>query len=323
VQTYSLDTDTVYRKISRDVGLCKKDMVFPIFIQEQGKKFHNINTMPGMTLTPLSQIIYQVQKVLDAGISSIIIFGIPRKRDRIGYHASKKNGIIQRALLLIKNKFGNLINVTTDVCLCQYNFSGHCGVAFDNGNIDNDTTLRFLSEIALSHAEAGADIVAPSSMMDGQVISIRNSLDKHGFIKTKILSYSAKYHSSLYIPFRFAMFSKESNYKNLNKSSYQIAYTNPKETMREIENDIREGADMVMIKPAMTYLDIIYMIKEKLRFPLAVQNVSGEYAMIKAAARRGWLQEENAKLNSIVAMKRAGADKIISYFAMDIAKYLE
>jgi porphobilinogen synthase len=323
VQTYSLDTDTVYRKISRQVRLCKKDMVFPFFIQEQGKKLHHINTMPGMTTTPLSQIINQVQKVLDAGISSIIIFGIPTKRDHIGCNASKKNGIIQRALLLIKNKFGNLINVTTDVCLCQYNFSGHCGVLFDNGKIDNDSTLQFLSEIALSHAEAGADIVAPSSMMDGQVLSIRKSLDKYGFIKTKILSYSAKYHSSLYIPFRSAMFSKKCNYKNLNKSSYQIAYTNPKETMREIENDIREGADMVMIKPAMTYLDIIYMIKEKLKFPLAVQNVSGEYAMVKAAARRGWIQEENVKLNSIVSMKRAGADKIISYFAIDIARYLE
>jgi porphobilinogen synthase len=323
VQTYSVDTDTLYRKISREVGLCKKDMVFPILIQEQGKKFHHIDTMPGIMTTPLSRIIIEVQKVLDAGISSIIIFGIPITRDHTGRHASKKNGIVQSGVRLIKNKFGNLINVTTDVCLCQYNFSGHCGVWFENGKIDNDSTLRFLSEIALSHAEAGADIVAPSSMMDGQVLSIRKSLDKYGFINTKILSYSAKYHSSLYIPFRSATFSKKCNYKTLNKSSYQIAYTNPKETIREIENDIREGADMVMIKPAMTYLDIVYMIKEKLKFPLAVQNVSGEYGMIKAAARRGWLQEENVKLNSIVSMKRAGADKIISYFAVDIAKYLE
>lgn len=323
MQTYSLDTDTVYRKISRQVRLCKKDMVFPFFIQEQGKKLHHINTMPGMTTTPLSQIINQVQKVLDAGISSIIIFGIPTKHDHTGCHASKKNGIVQRALQLIKNKFGNLINVTTDVCLCQYNFSGHCGVLFDNGKIDNDSTLRLLSEIALSHAQAGADIVAPSSMMDGQVLSIRKSLDKYGFTKTRILSFSAKFHSSLYGPFRSAIFSKKCNYKKLDKSSYQIAYTNQRETMREIENDIKEGADMVMIKPAMAYLDIIYMIKEKLKFPLAVQNVSGEYAMVKAAARRGWIEEENVKVNSIVSMKRAGADKIISYFAMDIARYLE
>ena len=323
MQTYSVDPDTFYHRACNEVGLLKKDMIFPIFIQEQGTKIQHVNMMPGTTTMPLSETIKQVQKVLDAGISSIIIFGIPAKHDRSGCHASKKNGIVQRALQLIKNKFGNLINVTTDVCLCQYNFSGHCGVLFDNGKIDNDSTLRLLSEIALSHAQAGADIVAPSSMMDGQVLSIRKSLDKYGFTKTRILSFSAKFHSSLYGPFRSAIFSKKCNYKKLDKSSYQIAYTNQKETMREIENDIKEGADMVMIKPAMAYLDIIYMIKEKLKFPLAVQNVSGEYAMIKAAARRGWIEEENVKVNSIVSMKRAGADKIISYFAMDIARYLE
>jgi porphobilinogen synthase len=323
VQTYRVDVDNVYRTICSEAGLRKKDMVFPIFVQEQGIKFRNINTMPGITKTPLSETINQVKKVLDAGISSIIIFGIPKKRDDSACHASKKNGIVQRALLLIKNKFGNLINVTTDVCLCQYNFSGHCGLLTDNGKIDNDCTLQFLSEIALSHAEAGADIVAPSSMMDGQVLSIRKSLDKYGFTKTKILSYSAKYNSSLYGPIRSAIFSKKCDYKGLNKSSYQIAYTNPKETMREIENDISEGADMVMIKPAMAYLDVIYMIKENLKFPLAVQNVSGEYAMVKAAARRGWIEEEEVKVNSIVSMKRAGADRIISYFALDLARYLE
>jgi porphobilinogen synthase len=323
VQTYSVDPDTIYHRACSEVRLLKKDMIFPIFIQEHGTKLQHVNMMPGTTTMPLSETINQVQKVLDAGISSIIIFGIPTKRDHTGCHASDKNGIVQRALQLIKNKFGNLINVTTDVCLCQYNFSGHCGVLFDNGKIDNDSTLRLLSEIALSHAQAGADIVAPSSMMDGQVLSIRKSLDKYGFTKTRILSFSAKFHSSLYGPFRSAIFSKKCNYKKLDKSSYQIAYTNQQETMREIQNDIKEGADMVMIKPAMAYLDIIYMIKEKLKFPLAVQNVSGEYAMVKAASRREWIEEENVKINSIVSMKRAGADKIISYFAMDIARYLE
>jgi porphobilinogen synthase len=323
VQTYSVDPDTIYHRACSEVRLLKKDMIFPIFIQEHGTKLQHVNMMPGTTTMPLSETINQVQKVLDAGISSIIIFGIPTKRDHTGCHASDKNGIVQRALQLIKNKFGNVINVTTDVCLCQYNFSGHCGVLFDNGKIDNDSTLRLLSEIALSHAQAGADIVAPSSMMDGQVLSIRKSLDKYGFTKTRILSFSAKFHSSLYGPFRSAIFSKKCNYKKLDKSSYQIAYTNQQETMREIQNDIKEGADMVMIKPAMAYLDIIYMIKEKMKFPLAVQNVSGEYAMVKAASRREWIEEENVKINSIVSMKRAGADKIISYFAMDIARYLE
>jgi porphobilinogen synthase len=279
--------------------------------------------MPEMTITPLSEIISQVQKVLDAGISSIIIFGIPKQRDHGGSHASRKNGIIQRALLMIKDSFGSSISVTTDVCLCQYNFSGHCGVVKKNGKIDNDSTLQILSEIATSHAEAGADVVAPSSMMDGQVLSIRRSLDKYGFKNTKILSYSVKYQSPLYTPFRSAAFSNKCNYNELNKSSYQLAYTNPKETIREIESDIREGADMVMIKPSMAYLDVIYMIKKIFKFPLAVQNVSGEYAMVKAAGRRGWIEEEEVKVNSIVSMKRAGADRILSYFAMDLARYLD
>jgi porphobilinogen synthase len=323
LQTHSIGIDNMYSRICKEVGLDKKDMVFPIFVQEPGMEIHCIDAMPEMTITPLSETISQVQKVLDAGISSIIIFGIPKQRDRGASYASKKNGIVQRALLLIKGNFGKSVNVTTDVCLCQYNFSGHCGVFKDNAKIDNDSTLHILSDIATSHAEAGADIVAPSSMMDGQVLSIRRSLDKHGFKNTKILSYSAKYHSSLYTPFRSATFSNKCNYNKLNKSSYQIAYTNPKETMREIECDIREGADMVMIKPSMAYLDVIYMIKKIFKFPLAVQNVSGEYAMVKAAGRRGWIEEEEAKVNSIVSIKRAGADRIVSYFAMDIARYLD
>jgi porphobilinogen synthase len=299
-------------------------MIFPIFVQERGGEILSIKAMPEMKITPLSKIISEVQKILDNGISSIIIFGIPKQRDEGGgANASNKNGIVQRALLMIKGNFGNSINVTTDVCLCQYNFSGHCGVFKDNGKVDNDSTLQILSDIATSHAEAGADVVAPSSMMDGQVLSIRRSLDKHGFKKTKILSYSVKYHSSLYTPFRSATFSNRSNYNKLNKSSYQIAYTNPKETMREIESDIREGADMVMIKPSMAYLDIVYMIKKIFKFPLAVQNVSGEYAMVKAAGRREWIEEEQVKVNSVISIKRAGADRIVSYFAMDVARYLD
>ena len=284
----------------------------------------SIKAMPEMKITPLSKTVSEVQKILDAGISSIIIFGIPKQRDENGAtYASNKNGIVQRALSMIKGNFGNSINVTTDVCLCQYNFSGHCGVFKDSCKVDNDSTIEILSDIATSHAEAGADVVAPSSMMDGQVLSIRRSLDKHGFKKTKILSYSVKYHSSLYTPFRSATFSNRCNYNKLNKSSYQIAYTNPKETMREIESDIREGADMVMIKPSMAYLDIVYMIKKIFKFPLAVQNVSGEYAMVKAAGRRDWIEEEQVKVNSVVSIKRAGADRIVSYFAMDIARYLD
>lgn len=324
MQTHNIDKDNIYRRICKEVGLYKKHMVFPIFVHERGMEIHSIKAMPEMRITPLSKTISQVQKILDAGISSIIIFGIPKQRDEGGgAYASNKDGIVQRALSMIKGSFGNSINVTTDVCLCQYNFSGHCGVFKDNGKVDNDSTLQILSDIATSHAEAGADVVAPSSMMDGQVLSIRRSLDKYGFRKTKILSYSVKYHSSLYTPFRSATFSNRCNYNKLNKSSYQIAYTNPKETIREIEGDIREGADMVMIKPSMAYLDIVYMIKKIFKFPLAVQNVSGEYAMVKAAGRREWIEEEQVKVNSVISIKRAGADRIVSYFAMDVARYLD
>jgi porphobilinogen synthase len=322
VQTNKIDIDNTLSRICVEAKLRKKDIVFPIFVQDVGMEINHIDSMPGVTITTLPQTINQVQKVLDAGISSIIVFGIPKDRSDSGSYASNKKGIVQRALLMIKNGFGDLINVTTDVCVCQYNLSGHCTTSINNHKIDNDRTIQFLSEIAISHAEAGADVVAPSSMMDGQVLSIKRSLEKNGFNKTKILSYSVKYHSSLYTPFRSATFSKKCNYNKLNKSSYQIAYTNPKETMREIETDIREGADMVMIKPAMSYLDIIYMVKENFNFPLAVQNVSGEYAMVKAAARQGWIEEEEVKVSSIVSMKRAGADKIVSYFGLDIAKYL-
>jgi porphobilinogen synthase len=324
VQTHNIGNDNIYRRICKEVGLYKKHMIFPIFVQERGMEILSIKAMPEMKIMPLSKTISEVQKILDAGISSIIIFGIPKQRDEDGAaYASNNNGIVQRALSMIKGNFGNSINVTTDVCLCQYNFSGHCGVFKDNGKVDNDSTLQILSDIATSHAEAGADVVAPSSMMDGQVLSIRKSLDKHGFKKTKILSYSVKYHSSLYTPFRSATFSSRCNYNKLNKSSYQIAYTNPKETMREIESDIREGADMVMIKPSMAYLDIVYMIKKIFKFPLAVQNVSGEYAMVKAAGRRKWIEEEQVKVNSVVSIKRAGADRIVSYFTMDVARYLD
>jgi porphobilinogen synthase len=206
----------------------------------------------------------------------------------------------------------------TDVCVCQYNFSGHCGLV-RKGKVDNDLTLQTLSKIAVSHVEAGADVVAPSSMMDGQVRTIKEALIDKG-LKARILSYSAKHASSLYTPFRSAAFAKP--HLHLDKSSYQLSYANPREALREIENDINEGADMVMIKPALAYLDIITMTKDHFDFPVAVQNVSGEYAMIKAAGVKGWINENEWKVWSIASIKRAGADKIISYFSLDIAAYL-
>jgi porphobilinogen synthase len=312
--------DLEYKDFLNAVGLQKKHLIFPIFVQEEEKS--KTNAMPGIRQTPLKDITQQVYTIMDAGISSIIIFGIPERRNENGSFAIDKNGVVQQTLKKIKKEFGNSLNVITDVCLCQYNLSGHCGLIINN-KVDNDSSLNLLSEIALSHAEAGADVVAPSSMMDGQVYSIKKSLKEYGFQKTKILSYSAKQLSSLYTPFRSVAYSKTCLFNNLDKSSYQIAYTNPRQILREIETDINEGADMVMIKPGIVHLDLICMIKEKFGFPTAVQSVSGEYAMIKAAAMHDWIEEEGWKVNSLASIKRAGADRIISYFSMDIARYLD
>ena len=215
------------------------------------------------------------------------------------------------------------------MCVCQYNLSGHCGILRKRRNgrgetIDNDSTLALLADIATSHAESGADIVAPSSMMDGQVKYIRSALDVMGFRNTKIMAYSAKHASSLYSPFRMTAYDKHiTNHKSIDKSSYQVGYANPRQVAQEVQADIQEGADMVMIKPSLAYLDIVAMVQEWSSIPLIVQNVSGEYSMIKAASRRGWIDEEEWKVNCFTSMKRAGANSIISYFSLDVAKYLE
>lgn len=277
-----------------------------------------IGSMPGMTMTPVDKVEQYVQSVIDNGISSVIIFGIPKSRDREGSSAFDKNGVVQRATSAIKSGFGRSVNVTTDVCICQYNLSGHCGIIAKR-RVDNDATLHVLAKIAASHAAAGADVVAPSSMMDGQVHAIRCALYANG-LKSTILSYSAKHTSSLYTPFRSVAFAKAKS--RLDKSSYQVSYANARQVLMEIETDINEGADMVMIKPALAYLDLVRMVKDRFSSPVAVQSVSGEYAMIKAAAMRGLVDEEDWKVSSIASIKRAGADRIISYFALDVAKYL-
>lgn len=306
------------------VGLNKKQLVCPLFVKDHAKEGCKIASMPDISVVPLEETTTQILELINLGISSIIVFGVPTKRDAVGSNASDQNGIVQKTVRKLRMEFGNALNIITDVCLCHFNLSGHCGLlASQNDLIDNDSTVRALCEVAVTHAQAGADMVSPSSMMDGQVSSIRTSLDDHGYDKIKILSVSAKHFSSLYSPFRSLAFSEQiRDYKSLDKSSYQVPYTNRGESVREIENDIREGADMVIVKPAMMYLDVISMIKEKLRFPIAAQNVSGEYAMIKSAAANNWINEEEWKVTSICAMKRAGADSIISYFCKDIAAIL-
>jgi porphobilinogen synthase len=315
LQQLELDNEKRYREIFTDAGLHKSQLVFPVFVSDTPG---TIDSMPGMTVTPVEMIAKRVQLVIDTGISSVIVFGMPKSRDRCGLAAADKKGIVQQAVKAIKSSFGSAVSVITDVCICQYNLSGHCGIVAGR-KIDNDTTLNVLAEIAVSHAEAGTDIVAPSSMMDGQVLAIKSALFSRG-LKPTILSYSAKHASSLYTPFRSAVFAKTKS--PLDKSSYQVSYANPRQVLLEIETDINEGANIVMIKPALAYLDLVKMIKERFGYPVAAQNVSGEYAMVKAAAMRGLVDEEEWKVCSIASIKRAGADTIISYFALDVAKYL-
>jgi len=333
IQTRNSVTD-YYSNLLTGVGLQKKDLIFPIFVQERSEKVTGIKGMPGIRKICLQNLTQHVQDIIDLGISSIIIFGIPEHRDRRASSAVSKDGVVQRAIRKIKKEFGGLLNIVTDVCICQYNLSGHCGLVISRNNnnnssnnsriVDNDSTLGLLSKIAISHAESGADVIAPSSMMDCQVYSIRNSLKSKGFKNIKIMSYAAKHASALYLPFRMTAFSnKINNYNIIDKSAYQIGYSNPREVIREVQADIHEGADMIVIKPGIAYLDVVSMIKEVFDFPIAVQNVSGEYAMIKAAARNGWIDEDEWKVNSIAAIKRAGADNIISYFSTDLARYLE
>jgi porphobilinogen synthase len=305
-----------YKATFASSGLSKDDLVYPIFVSNNHAV---IESMPGVAVTPLNRIAERVQSIVDNDISSILIFGIPSTRDLIGSSAFDRNGIVQRAIREIKSCFGDAISIATDVCICQYNLTGHCGIVSNRCNIDNDATLKILAKIAVSHAEAGADVIAPSAMMDGQVYAIKNELHSRK-LDASILSFSAKHASSLYTPFRSAAFTKLVT--QLDKSSYQLSYSNSRDALREIETDINEGADMVMIKPALLYLDLVSKVKDRFNYPVAVQNVSGEYAMIKAAAMRGWIDEEDWKVNTIASIKRAGADKIISYFVLDIAKYL-
>jgi porphobilinogen synthase len=316
LQQLGRDREEMYRDMFAAVGLRKSHLIFPVFVSDRPGR---IGSMPGMSVTPIEKVEHHVQSIVDSGITSLIVFGIPKIRDHKGSSALDRNGVVQRTVRAIKSGFGSSVNVMTDVCTCQYNLSGHCGIVVAGGRVDNDATLQVLSEIAASHAEAGADIVAPSAMMDGQVRAIKTELYARG-LKAMILSYSAKHSSSLYAPFRSAAFAKAK--PRLDKSSYQVSYANPRQVLLEIETDINEGADMVMIKPALAYLDLVKRVKDRFSYPVAVQNVSGEYAMIKAAASRGLVDEEDWKVNSIASIKRAGADRIISYFALDIAKYL-
>jgi len=306
------------RNMTAETIISVNDLVYPLFIMESNDIKDEIKSMPGQYRYSINNVIKEIDNIQKLGIKSILLFGIPKNKDEKGSGAYNSNGIIQKAVREIKKNF-NDITIITDICMCEYTSHGHCGI-IEKNKVNNDKTLEYLGKIAVSHAEAGADIVAPSDMMDGRVKFIRKSLDKNGFPDTAIMSYSIKYASAYYGPFRDAAGSAP---EFGDRKSYQMDYRRKKEAVSEALTDIKEGADIIMVKPALAYLDIVKTISDSTYVPVAVYNVSGEYSMVKAASRNGWIDEKKVVIENITAMKRAGADIIITYHAKDIADWIK
>lgn len=306
------------RRLVRETTLSVNDLIMPLFIVPGTKVVNPISSMPGIAQLSVDQAVEECKVIRDLGIPGVILFGIPDHKDAVGSDAYNDDGIIQRALRALKEQAPGLLLIT-DVCFCEYTDHGHCGI-IKGQDVDNDATLEILVKESLSHARAGADMVAPSDMMDGRIGAIRQALDAEGFPHLPIMAYSAKFASGFYGPFREAA---ESTPQFGDRRSYQMDPPNAEEALREVELDIAEGADIVMVKPALPYLDIIRRVKEKFGYPVAAYNVSGEYAMIKAAALNGWLDEERVMMEALTGIKRAGADIILTYFAKDAAKILK
>ena len=305
------------RRMIRETILTTDDLILPLFAID-GKGVENpIPSMPGHSQLSIDNLLKTAETAWDLGIPAIMLFGIPDKKDRLGSRAYAKDGIVQKATTELKNKLPDLV-VITDVCLCQYTDHGHCGFV-EGQKIDNDATLDLLAQTALSHARAGADMVAPSDMMDGRVVEIRDSLDENGFSHVPIMSYAAKYCSAYYGPFRNAA---DSAPKFGDRRTYQMDPANALEAIREVTLDVSEGADIIMVKPALAYLDIICRVREEIDLPLAAYNVSGEFAMIKAAEKMGWIDGTKVMMETLTAIKRAGADMILTYFALEAARQL-
>ena len=300
------------RRMVRETVLSVDDLIAPLFIDENLAKPQPIASMPGIRReTPVS-VVNEVRELADLGIPAVILFGLPKEKDETGTHAYGDDDVVQNATRAIKAELGDDMVVITDLCLCEYTSHGHCGIVdYETGEVQNDPTLPLLGKTAVSHARAGADVVAPSGMMDGMVAAIRLALDENGFTNTPIMSYAAKYSSSFYGPFRDAA---DSGYSFGDRSTYQMDPGNSNEAMREVQQDIEEGADIVMVKPALPYLDLVYRVKHEFGMPTAAYNVSGEYSMIKGAVDQGWL-DESAIMESLISIKRAGADMILTYFA--------
>ena len=305
------------RDMLRETQLSKNDFIYPLFVVEGNGIKREINSMPDVFQMSVDEIVRECEELMNLGIRSVLLFGIPEHKDEQGSGAYDENGIVQKAVRAIKKSFPEIL-VVTDVCLCEYTSHGHCGV-IENGDVANDATLELLAKEALSHAQSGADIIAPSDMMDGRIRKIRQTLDENDFSEIPIMAYSAKYASAFYGPFREAA---ESAPQFGDRKSYQMDIGNSDEAMREIAQDISEGADVVMVKPALAYLDIIRRAKDEFNMPIAAYNVSGEYAMIKAAGANGWIDAERAMMEALISIKRAGADVIITYFAKDAARVI-
>jgi porphobilinogen synthase len=305
------------RHLVCETSLSPKNFIYPVFVGPGKNQMRPINSMPGVAQLSVDRAIQECEEALRLGVPAVILFGIPERKDSVGSEAYAENGIVQQAIRAIKEKLPELL-IVTDVCLCEYTDHGHCGI-IKNGAVDNDSTIKVLAQEALSHARAGADIIAPSDMMDGRVGAIRKLLDESGFAETPIMSYAAKYASGFYGPFREAA---ESTPQFGDRRSYQMDPGNADEALREVELDIQEGADIVMVKPALAYLDIIYRVKQRFGYPVAAYNVSGEFSMIKAAGQNGWIDEERIMLEVLLAIRRAGADMILTYFAKDMARLL-
>ncbi len=306
------------RELLEEVRLSPKDLICPIFVQEDLKSRIQGISMPGMERLPLEDVATEINTIAELKIPAVMVFGIPSHKDEHGTSAFTQNGIVQKTISEIRKNIGNDIAIMADVCLCQYTSSGHCGLV-KGDKIDNDSSLETLAKVAVSQAQAGVDVVSPSAMMDGQVKAIRQGLDDAGFSDVAIMSHSAKHRSSLYSPFKDMAHSAP---QFGDRKTYQLPYTNPKEAMREVETDIQEGVDIVMIKPALAYLDLISMTREKFNVPIAAYSVSGEYALVKAAAMAGYIDETEVTLEILTAIKRAGADMIVTYFSKGAAKTL-
>ena len=310
-----LRSNPIIRGLVRETRVAAETLIYPIFVIEGENIKEEIPSMPGQYRYSIDRLGEALKEVEEAGVTSILLFGIPEKKDEIGSGAWDENGIVQRALRYGKREFPNLYYIT-DVCMCEYTSHGHCGILCDH-DVDNDKSLEVLAKTAVSHVKAGADMVAPSDMMDGRILAIRRALDEAGYINTPIMAYSVKYASAFYGPFRDAAGSAPAFG---NRKSYQMDCCNTKEAIREAALDVEEGADILMVKPGMSYLDIVKEISENFPKPLAVYSVSGEYAMIKAAGAAGYIDEEAIIRESTISMYRAGADMLITYFAKEIAQ---